>query len=87
MTPGPALLLAAHQTLPAMTMVNVTCKASGQAACRDRPPGGAKTGTERRPPPASCKSPMTSCSADFKSTVSKGGLQPFSGSSSRGGLE
>nr|CAI9704152.1 unnamed protein product [Rangifer tarandus platyrhynchus] len=76
-----------QQQGPLCEGVNVTCKANGQAVCRDRPPGGAKTGTERRPPPASCKSQMTSCTADFKSTVSKGDLKPFSGSSSRGGLE
>lgn len=39
------------------------------------------------PTPASCKSQIASCTADFKSIVSKGDLQPFSGGSSSGGLE
>ena len=45
-------LFVAYQTLPEITTVDITCKANGQGVCHDRPPGGAKTGTER--PPDAC---------------------------------
>lgn len=50
-------------------------------------PLGVLRRAQRGGPTASYKSQITSCTGDFKSTISKGDLQPFSGGSSRGGLE
>lgn len=79
-----AVLFVVHQTPAEITTSNITCEANAPIVRQDGFPGEGQDGARGWGVPSAplpYKPPITSCSADFKSTSSKANQQRSSGCS------